>query len=352
MKLPRLRVPVAIAASLGFGLHPIWAASPMDWVLVPDSKDKQTPVAAAASRLTSEMEKMAELHDYNFVNPEKQYTLPELVDLAQRHNLTTRTAWERAIQAAAQTGMTKAEFYPLLTVVSSYGGGYWHQALTGALKQTGLVVPIELNDKAGGPYTVLNAGVSLRYTLFDFGQRSALTNAAKRKQLAANLTFNATHQTVTFQVTQAYYPLETTRRLIEAAEISAALASDILSATQDKFEHGLVTEPTLLQARQAKAQGEFDLVNARSNWEVARVNLIEAIGAQPQCALKVAPANFASLGGPIQEPLTSRPVGSEAEARLTRQSGRSPGGSGEPACGKGRSSSHGLTHRYAKLQPV
>ena len=67
---------------------------------MPDSKDKQTPVAAA-SRLTSEMEKMAELHDYSFVNPEKQYTLPELVDLAQRHNLTTRTAWERAIQAAA-----------------------------------------------------------------------------------------------------------------------------------------------------------------------------------------------------------------------------------------------------------
>ena len=305
MKLPRLiKVRAAIVASLGFGLHPLGAASPMDSVSVPDSKDKQTPVAGA-SRLTSEMEKMAKLHDYNFVNPEKQYTLPELVDLAQRHNLTTRTAWERAIQAAAQTGMTKAEFYPLLTVVSSYGGGYWHQDLTGAGKQTGLVVPVELNDKAGGPYTVFNAGVSLRYTLFDFGQRSALTNAAKRKQLAANLTFNATHQTVTFQVTQAYYTLETTRRLIEAAEISAASASDILAATQDKFEHGLVTEPNLLQARQAKAQGEFDLVNARSNWEVARLNLIKAIGAEPQCALKVAPANFASLGNQIQEPLDS-----------------------------------------------
>jgi outer membrane protein TolC len=82
----------------------------------------------------------------------------------------------------------------------------------------------ELNDKSGGPYTVFNAGVSLRYTLFDFGQRAPLTNAAKRKQLAANLTFNATHQTITFQVTQAYYTLETTRRLIEAAEISVASA--------------------------------------------------------------------------------------------------------------------------------
>jgi outer membrane protein TolC len=100
--------------------------------------------------------------------------------------------------------------------------------------------------------------VSLRYTLFDFGQRAPSPTPPKRKQLSANLTFNATHQTVTFQVTQAYYTLETTRRLIEAAEISAASASDILAATQDQFEHGLVTEPNLLQARQAKAQGEFD----------------------------------------------------------------------------------------------
>ena len=107
--------------------------------------------------------------------------------------------------------------------------------MTGALKQTGLVVPVELSDKSGGPYTVFNAGVSLRYTLFDFGQRSAPTpTPPNAKQLAADLTFTATHQTVTFQVTQAYYTLETTRRLIEAAEISAASASDILAATQDK----------------------------------------------------------------------------------------------------------------------
>jgi Outer membrane protein len=147
--------------------------------------------------------------------------------------------------------------------------------------------------------------VSLRYTLFDFGQRAPSPTPPKRKQLSANLTFNATHQTVTFQVTQAYYTLETTRRLIEGAEISAASASDILAATQDKFEHGLVTEPNLLQARQAKAQGEFDLVNARSNWEVARANLIEVIGAKPQCAVKVAPAISPLSGIKYKSRLTS-----------------------------------------------
>ncbi len=66
-----------------------------------------------------------------------------------------------------------------------------------------------------------------------------------------------------------------------------------------------MTEPNLLQARQAKAQGEFDLVNARSNWEVARANLIEVIGAKPQCAVKVAPAISPLSGIKYKSRLTS-----------------------------------------------
>ena len=289
-----------IVVCLGLWLDPPCAASSKESSAA--SKEKKIPVAAA-SQLASEMEKMAKLDDYSVVDPKKQYTLPELVDLAQRHNLTTRTAWESAVQAAAQTGMTEAQFYPFLTVVSSYGGGYWHQAVTGTPKQTGLVVPVELNDDSGGGYTALTVGVKLRYTLFDFGQRIALTNAAKRKQLASNLSFNATHQTVTFQATQAYYTLETNRRLIEAAETSAAEAAEILAASQDKYDHGLLTEPNLMRAREAKAQADFDLVNAHSNLEVARIDLIEVIGAEPGCGLKVAPVDFASLGNQLQEPL-------------------------------------------------
>jgi len=142
--------------------------------------------------------------------------------------------------------------------------------------------------------------VNLRYTLFDFGQRIANTKAAKRTQTAANLSFNATHQQITFQVTQAYYTLETDRRLIETAEISAKSAEDILASTQAKYDQGLLTEPILLQAKQARAQAAFDLVNARSNWEVARLNLIQIIGAQPECGLQVASYDFSRLDSRLQ----------------------------------------------------
>ncbi len=276
------------------------AGNSKDADAMPQGKPAPVPTSGEMAR---QLELMAKLHDYSFVDPRKNYTLPELVNLAQRHNPSTRMVWESAVQAAASTGMSESQFYPTLTVESSYGGGYWSQNLTGAKSQSGIVVPVNFDDQASGAYSNLSAGVNLRYTLFDFGQRIATVKAAKNTQTAATLSFNAANQQVTFQVTQAYYTLETDRRLIATAEISAKSAVDVLASTQAKYDQGLLTEPALLQAKQAKAQADYDLVNARSNWEVARLNLIEIIGAEPQCGLRVAPYDFSRLDGRLVAPL-------------------------------------------------
>src|SRR4029434_6115278 len=56
------------------------------------------------------------------VEPAKTYTLPELIDLAQRNNPETRVAWERARQAAAAVGLSESFYYPYLA--ASAGAGY------------------------------------------------------------------------------------------------------------------------------------------------------------------------------------------------------------------------------------
>ena len=89
-------------------------------------KEKQVPVPSSGE-MANQLELMAKLHDRSFVDPKRSYTLPELVNLAQRHNPSTRMVWEMAVQAAASTGMAESQFYPTLTVESSYGGGYWSQ---------------------------------------------------------------------------------------------------------------------------------------------------------------------------------------------------------------------------------
>ena len=53
------------------------------------------------------------------IDPNKAYTLAELVDLAEQHNPETRFAWERAKAQAAALGIAKSEWYPVLGALAS-----------------------------------------------------------------------------------------------------------------------------------------------------------------------------------------------------------------------------------------
>lgn len=251
-------------------------------------------------------------------DPSKAYALSDLIDLAERRNRTTRVAWEAARGAAAGAGLSAAEFYPMLAVMASYGGGLWNldlnfnNNLSGLEKQAGLLgalvagaIPseIDLDQNASGAYRAFNAGAALRWMLFDFGTRQARHEAAKKMLVAANFAFNAAHQTVAFRVTEAYYAVEASRRQVEASTISAASAAEVLDAAEARFSQGLLTEPPLLQARQARAQADYGLTSARAAAGLAWVDLAEAVGIPPGQPLRIAPADFGKLRKGLQEPL-------------------------------------------------
>ena len=46
------------------------------------------------------------------IDPQKIYSLPELIDIAETHNPETRVVWERAKQQAAQLGIARSALYP------------------------------------------------------------------------------------------------------------------------------------------------------------------------------------------------------------------------------------------------
>jgi outer membrane protein len=147
------------------------------------------------------------------------YTLVDLVDLAQRTNRATRVVWQAAREAAIGVRLSQAEFYPILVLLASYGGGFWNldmnlnnvgglplpNDLIGAVLGFQLPQNADLDLEASGAYRALNSGAALRWMLFDFSARHAKMTAAQRAQIAANLTFNAAHQEVTFKVLESYY---------------------------------------------------------------------------------------------------------------------------------------------------
>jgi outer membrane protein TolC len=244
-----------------------------------------------------------------------------MIGVAQSNNRSTRLAWEQARAAAAASGMSAAEFYPLLAVLSSFGGGYLdfqtsgRNNLGGALAAAN-VVPgaASVLNQAPGTGMVLDAGLANAYTnflsgaglqwlLFDFGGRENRHRAAISDQLAANLRFNDAHQKLTFNVTELYFTLQAAMRQREAARISADAARDVLAAARARFERGLLTEPDLRQAQAASASADFDAVTAQSSVEIARINLATAAGLPPNTPFRIAPADFMKQASALHRPL-------------------------------------------------
>ena len=121
----------------------------------PDSPDARyvLPANAAAGAVPQD----------NAIDPGHEYTLAELIDLAQSSNPRTRIAWNAARNAALATGMVKSVYLPQLAATAMTG---WRHS-NGSSN-------IGLGDSSSNSSTHGTVGVlSLQWLLFDFGGRQA-----------------------------------------------------------------------------------------------------------------------------------------------------------------------------------
>jgi outer membrane protein TolC len=208
------------------------------------------------------------------IDPNKAYSLPELVDLAEQHNPETRFAWERAKAQAAALGIAKSQSYPVLGALAAAEVG--RDALlinTNFLRQT---------------TTEEDLALTLNYTILDFGRGPRIQEAAAQL-LATDFGFNDSHRKVIYQVEQAYYRVLSTTAQQQAAEANLANAQAVQAAAQDRLANGLATRPDVLEAQSATAQAQFDLQSAIGTKETARGDLAAAIGTSASVAIAIEP---------------------------------------------------------------
>ncbi len=203
------------------------------------------------------------------------YSLGDLIDLAETHNPETRFAWERARAQAATLGLARSELYPTLaaTALSQltrgdvfFGGSFYRHTIE------------ELEGR-----------LALSYTVFDFGARAGRINAAKAQLLAANSSFNDAHRQVIYQVEQAYYQLLNSVGQLAAAQASLTNAQTVQQAAEERLQNGLATLPDVLEARSAAAQAEYELQAIIGAQEIAQGNLRKSLGTTPTAPIRVQP---------------------------------------------------------------
>jgi outer membrane protein len=220
------------------------------------------------------------------LDPNKTYTLAELIDIAEQNNPDTRVSWENARARAAELGITESTLYPALAAAALarttradifFGTTYLRQTID-----------------TFSPLLVLD------YTIFDL-QRSQEIAISRNNLLFANFQFNDTHRKVIFAVMDTYYRLLNTRGQEEAAQANLKNAQTVQEAAEERLKLGLATLPDVLETRSATAQADFNLQAAIGATEIAYGDLATALGTSPTTQFQVESIHSIKLPDNIAE---------------------------------------------------
>jgi outer membrane protein len=229
------------------------------------------------------------------IEPDKIYSLAELIDLAEAHNPETRVVWESARARAAALGIARSELFPTLAAVALAGVDRQEAGLGSQFYRK----------------TIPNAEISLilNYTIFDFGARRSRINAENARLLASNFGFNDVHRQLINDVSQAYYRLLNAAGQEEAAGASLVNAQNVQQAAEERLRNGLATLPDVLEGRSATAQAQYDLQAVLGAEQIARGDLLTSLGASASTPIRVQPLN---------EVPTPESVGDAVETAISR----------------------------------
>ena len=201
-------------------------------------------------------------------------SLDDVVNLALSNSPQTRITWAQARAQAAVYGSVRGRFLP--TITGDINGGPAQ-----SVSQNPAII--------GATRTSTIASLQLQYLLVDFGARGGNTAAAHEALFAADLTHNATVQSVVLQSQGAYFTYQASRGLRDAALAAVRTAQANLAAAERRHDVGLATIADVLQARTALAQSQLAAQSAGGNVQAARAQLALALGLAANAKFDVAP---------------------------------------------------------------
>lgn len=271
-----------------------WQASSNVWQLASASSNPQAPAKHYQVPPIPSLSRTAAELPLDLAQP---LSLPQLIDLAQRNNPSTRLAWNHAREAALSVGLTDALFLPAITASVITG----EQRLKVPVKLPLNLGTVDVDNRLRGTTPLL----TLTWLLFDFGERDAIREGAQYASLAANVLFNASHQKLIRDVTDAYYRHNAARHNVELAEQALKQHEQVLKAVQARFNNGLATRIDIALAEQAVAQGRLNAVTHQGIERTSYLALTDAMGLPANTPLHIAPAPRPELPSAI-EPIAQK----------------------------------------------
>jgi len=125
---------------------------------------------------------------------------------------------------------------------------------------------------------IFSMGPTLTQNIYDFGRTASSVKINRENAIASEQDLATTKQTVILNVKQAYFSVLQTHRLIEVAEETLNQNKKRLEQAQGFFQAGTRPKIDVTKAEVDLANVELALIRARNNYQIARVNLNNAMG--------------------------------------------------------------------------
>jgi len=221
------------------------------WTPPPEGKSPQAP----------ESEKKVDIPE-EYTRPGTTLSLAQLVDVGLRNNPRTREAWYFARAAAAQVGVKRAEYFPVVEI----DGSITREKTSDVFGLTNFL------------QTTYGPAASLNWVLFDFGGRTADVAEAQASLYAADWGHSAAIQDIVLTIAQAYYGYLNAKALVAAREVNLDEAKRNLEAAEERHRAGVATIADVLQAKTVASQVQLNLQDAQGQVQVIRGALATAVG--------------------------------------------------------------------------
>jgi outer membrane protein TolC len=278
-----LLLPIAVVAGCANSpSNAVPSSSSQPWQAASDARGNITldaaPTATQSTFVLPSNQALTAMPISADIDPKHHYTLPELIDLAQLNNPDTRIAWASAKHAASAIDAVHSTYLPQVSA-----------SVIGALTRSdssAAAYGLGASNRINASGTL--ASLTLTWLLYDFGKRDAVSEAAQQAAIAANVSFNGTHQRIIYEVSLAYYRYAAAQHRAKSNAQLVKNAAEVEAAAIDRYKRGIGTVMEKAQARQASAQAHFAAAKADGELRNAEQALLAIIGISPLSTLKVA----------------------------------------------------------------
>lgn len=192
-----------------------------------------------------------------------ELTLGELIGIGLDHNPQIEIARQQYMGREGVVTQAKSGYWPHLGTGGTLGRAY-----------VGDLQPVDQDNLASGR-------LKLTQLIYDFGRTTGYISASGFSRDAAMEYFHETAQDIVFLIKQSFYSVLEKQRLISVAEQAVTNYEQQLYRAQRYYEAGVRTKIDITNAEVNLANQRLGLLRAKSNLMIARTDLENVLGINP-----------------------------------------------------------------------